>query len=399
METHTSSPAVKRVTAAILLAAFLYAFVNAISSVLLNEVVDAFSLTGTAQGLLSSMLSAGYMLALLVNPLLQGRTDKLTMLFISGILQAVMLVVAGAAPSFALFLAAIVLLGAGSGWMDGYINSCMIDCHPHDSPRYLGLLHGLFGVGSLLTPMVMQALLGWSSWRGVFFTIAGLMAAAMVLVALARRGSGGSGGLRQTQETRLSWREFGGYLRKKRNLLLLACGAMCAMVQTGVTCWVARYMLLAHHNGTLGAACLTIYWVAATVNRFLAPRLRARPLLLILGGGALSAIFLTLGILSGSAAVMCACFGLLGLSTGHFSPMMVAECARGYQGSTTLTTSAYMFVTGVSRVIIPLLMAALTDAVSVEIGMAAPALAGVLAVLFAAGALRLPAGADGQPRQ
>ena len=49
METRTNPPAVKGVTAAILVTAFLYAFVNSISSVLLNEVVAAFSLTGAAR--------------------------------------------------------------------------------------------------------------------------------------------------------------------------------------------------------------------------------------------------------------------------------------------------------------------------------------------------------------
>lgn len=388
METHTSPPAVKGVTAAILIVSFLYAFVNSISSVLLNEVVETFALTGAAQGLLSSMLNVGYMLALLVNPLFQGRTEKLAMLLLSGILQVAMLLLSGAATSFAVFLPAIVLLGVGCGWLDGYINSCMIDYHPQDSPKYLSLLHGLFGVGSLLAPLLMQALLLGISWRGVFFVTGGMTAAAMVSVALARCGVKRLNGFQQVQEARLSWRELGGYLRNRRNLLLLACGAMCALVQTGLTCWIVRYMLLVHNDSALGASCLTAYWVAATVNRFLAPRLRVRPLLLILGGGALSAVLLSLGILSGSAVVMCLCFGLLGLVTGHFMPMMVAECARGYQGSTTLTTSAYMFVTGIARVVVPLLMAAVSDAVSVQAGMFLPAVAGVLAALMGAVALR-----------
>ena len=366
METRTNPPAVKGVTAAILVTAFLYAFVNSISSVLLNEVVAAFSLTGAAQGLLSSMLSVGYMLALLVNPLFQGRTEKLFMLLLSGLLQVAMLLLSGSASSFAVFLTAIVLLGVGCGWLDGYINSCMIDFHPHDSPKYLSLLHGLFGVGSLLAPLLMQALLLGISWRGVFFVIAAMTAGAMLCVALARRGAKGLDSRQQAREERLSLQQFGGYLRKKRNLLLLACGAMCAMVQTGLTCWIVRYMLLVHNNDALGATCLTVYWVAATVNRFLAPHLRVRPLLLI-------------------------CFGLLGLVTGHFMPMMVAECARGYQGSTTLTTSMYMFVTGIARVVVPILMADLSDAVSIQVGMSVPIFAGLLVILFAAGALRLPA--------
>ena len=81
----------------------------------------------------------------------------------------------------------------------------------------------------------MQALLLGISWRGVFFVIAAMTAGAMLCVALARRGAKGLDSRQQAREERLSLQQFGGYLRKKRNLLLLACGAMCAMVQTGLT--------------------------------------------------------------------------------------------------------------------------------------------------------------------
>lgn len=382
---------VKGITAAILFTSFIYAFVNSISSVLLNEVVEAFSLNGAAQGLPSSMISLGFMLAVLVNPLLQGRLEKLLMLIFSAALQAVMLVLAGCAPSFAVFLPAVVLLGVGCGWLDGYINSCMIDFHPTDSPKYLGLLHGIFGIGSLLVPILMQAMLLGTSWRGVFFIVAGLMAATALAVAAARRGVKRLSGFQPTQETRLSLHQFGSYLKNGRNLLLLACGFLCSIVQTGATCWIVRYMLLVYENAALGTTCLTIYWLAATVNRFLSPYLRVRPLTLILGGGLLSAVLLGTGILSGNAMVMCLCFGLLGLVTGHFMPVMVAECARGYQGSTTLTTSVYLFVTGIARVVIPIIMAALSEAVSIRVGMSAPIFAALLVFLFALLALRLPA--------
>ena len=51
----------------------------------------------------------------------------------------------------------------------------------------------------------------------------------------------------------------------------------------------------------------------------------------------------------------------------------------------------YMFVTGIARVVVPILMADLSDAVSIQVGMSVPIFAGLLVILFAAGALRLPA--------
>lgn len=379
----------KQVTTAILVTSFAYAFVNSITSVLVNEVVEEFSLTGASQGLMSSMISLGLMIALLINPLFQGRISKIAMIVISGGLQIVMLLLSGGAPNFGVFIVAIVLLGMGCGWLDGYINSTMIDAHPTDSPKYLGLLHGIFGIGSLLAPLAIQWMLGVTSWRWVNVALAALTAVAMVMVAFAGKNGKKAQMFGKGQEERLSFAQVGEYLKNGRTVLLLVCGAMTAMFQTGVLCWIARYMLLAHDAEALGASCLTIYWVAATVNRFFAPRLKARPLKLVMLGAVLASAFLVLGILGNNAVLMCVCVGLLGLTTGHFMPMVVSECAEGYQGSTTLTTSVVMFVMGITRVIVPVLMAALTDIVSVHVGMGVPAVSGILAAICCAGALKM----------
>ena len=371
----------KQVTTAILVTSFAYAFVNSITSVLVNAVVEEFSLTGASQGLMSSMLSLGLMIALLINPLFQGRISKVTMIVLSGTLQVVMLLLSGGAPNFGVFMVSIVLLGMGCGWLDGYINSTMIDAHPTDSPKYLGLLHGIFGIGSLLAPLAMQWMLGSTGWRWVNVALAALTAAAMVMVAFAGKKGKKANMFGKGAEERLSFAQLGAYLKNKRNVLLLCCGAMTSMFQTGVLCWIARYMLLAHNAEALGASCLTIYWIAATVNRFIAPRLKAQPLVLIMGGALAASAFLVLGIVGGNAVVMCVCMGLLGLTTGHFIPMVVSECAEGYQGSTTLTTSVVMFVMGITRVIVPVLMAALTEIVSVHVGRGVPAVSGILAAI------------------
>ena len=379
----------KRITVAVLVTSFAYAFVNSITSVLVNDVVEAFSLTGASQGLMSSMMSLGMMIALLVNPLFQGRIGKITMILLSGGLQAVMLLLSAGSPNVILFMTSVVCIGIGCGWMDGYMNSTMIDAHPKDNPKYLGLLHGLFGIGSLLAPIAMQWLLGASNWRWVNVATAALMLAAMAMVFVSGGGKKTAGMFSKTQEERLTAKQLGAYLKNGKNLLLLGCAAMTSILQTGVICWIVRYMFLAHNAAALGASCLTIFWIAATVNRFITPRLKARPIVLVLIGALLDSAFLGIGILSGNALVMCVCVGLIGLCTGHFVPMVVSECAEGYHGSTTLTTSIVMFVMGITRVIVPILMAALTDRVSVQIGMAFPIISGILAAACCVGVMKL----------
>lgn len=388
MESRSNSRVIRIITIAILSALFAYGFVGSISNVLVNEIIDAFSLTGTAQGLSASLMNMGSLIALFVTPLLQGRIRKTKMIVLSGLLQVAALCVAGSAAGFILFATANAATGIGCGWLDTYANSCIVDLHPQNSTRYLGWLHGLFGVGSLIAPLAIRWILGWSNWRGVYFAFAGVMLLSVGCIAFTSRKVENTGALSNTQESRLTLKEVGAYLTVKRNVLLLLTTVMTNMVQTGLTCWIARYMFLAYGEVALGATCLTLFWIAATASRFVMPRLKLRPLTIVMVGAFCATVLLSGGILSGSATVMCVAVCLCGFVTGPFMPMLIAECATGYQGKTTLTTSLMMIVGGVARLAVPLLTASVTSAVSATAGMLVPAVFAVLAGVLSLAALR-----------
>lgn len=388
MESRSNSRVIRIITIAILSALFAYGFVGSISNVLVNEIIDAFSLTGTAQGLSASLMNMGSLIALFVTPLLQGRIRKTKMIVLSGLLQVAALCVAGSAAGFILFATANAATGIGCGWLDSYANSCIVDLHPQNSTRYLGWLHGLFGVGSLIAPLAIRWILGWSNWRGVYFAFAGVMLLSVGCIAFTSRKVENTGALSNTQESRLTLKEVGAYLTVKRNVLLLLTTVMTNMVQTGLTCWIARYMFLAYGEVALGATCLTLFWIAATASRFVMPRLKLRPLTIVMVGAFCATVLLSGGILSGSATVMCVAVCLCGFVTGPFMPMLIAECATGYQGKTTLTTSLMMIVGGVARLAVPLLTASVTSAVSATAGMLVPAVFAVLAGVLSLAALR-----------
>ena len=388
MESRSNSRVIRIITIAILSALFAYGFVGSISNVLVNEIIDAFSLTGTAQGLSASLMNMGSLIALFVTPLLQGRIRKTKMIVLSGLLQVAALCVAGSAAGFILFATANAVTGIGCGWLDTYANSCIVDLHPQNSTRFLGWLHGIFGVGSLIAPLAIRWILGWSNWRGVYFAFAGVMLLSVGCIAFTSRKVENTGALSNTQESRLTLKEVGAYLTVKRNVLLLLTTVMTNMVQTGLTCWIARYMFLAYGEVALGATCLTLFWIAATASRFVMPRLKLRPLTIVMVGAFCATVLLSGGILSGSATVMCVAVCLCGFVTGPFMPMLIAECATGYQGKTTLTTSLMMIVGGVARLAVPLLTASVTSAVSATAGMLVPAVFAVLAGVLSLAALR-----------
>ncbi len=365
----------------------LYGFVNSFSSVVMNRVVDTYSLTGGAQGIMSSMISLGCIAAYFIVPALQGRVRKTTVLVAAAVLVALSFFALGTTSSYIGMVGICIALGVGFGWTDTYCNSIMVDLHAYDSASRLGLLHGGFGVGSLLSPLAITALLAMITWQqisllmGALTLLIGLVF--VVILAVFFRGEHAA-----IQENALSATTLKAYLLKKRSILILLAGFMYAATQAGLTVWLVRYMTLRYNAEALGSTALSIYWICATASRFLAPRIRLRPLKLFLIGVLISCVFQIAGVLSGNALVMCVMVGIIGLVTGFCIPMLVSENAIGQAGNTSLSTSALLVTMCFARILIPIIMGFVTDGISVSVAMLTPALSGALAGVFAVLALR-----------
>ena len=382
--------AAKLVTLAAFAAIFTYSFIPAIAPVIINEMIDAFSLTGASQGLMSSMTSAGVMLSIVIAPLMQGRVPKLTMLFAACALEAVMLAACGAAPGFAAFCICCVVLGVGCGLVDSYSNSCIVDVHGENSPKTLGMLHGIFGIGSLAAPLVIHQIGSALGWRGVHFAMAILPAlSALAVLAISRR-AGRMVSFTATKEAPLSRADVVQYVRGRRNLFLLLASFFASVTQTALIVWAVRYMTVRFDAEALGTLGITAFWVCATVNRFSIARIKVRPMRLFVIGSALAAVFIAAGVLSGSAVAMCVAMGATGLSIGHLLPVLFSECALGYAGKTTFTTSVMLFSMGFGRIVAPLLAAGVSSLSGVSAGILSAAGAAVLAVVFGTVVLRFP---------
>lgn len=360
----------------------IYGLTNSFQSVVMNRVVDAYQLTGGAQGIMSSMINIGCLLAFFAAPLLQGRLKKTTMLLIACLLVAVSFFLLGASRLYAVMVAASVLTGIGFGWLDTNCNAVMVDLHMDRSASYLGLLHGGFGVGGLIAPLLITALLAVITWHSVSFIMAAVVFLAglvfFLLLAFFSKGSAAS-----APERPLSFSTARSFFLRKTNVLMLLASMFYAVMQSGLLIWLVRYMTLRYEAETLGSAALSIYWVCATLSRFFAPRIPMRPLKLFLVSTFLAFALQIAGVLSGSPVVMCIMVGAVGLVTGHCIPMLLSEISKGQQGNTALATSATLIAMCVMRILVPIAMGAIAEAANISIAMLTPGISGALAGLFA----------------
>ena len=376
---------IKRISAGLLIAIVGYALANSLMNVLLNDVIDAFSVSGTGQGALSSMISVGTLAAVATAPLLQGRFRKTAVIVVSGLLLALGSLLTGEARSFGVLIAVCMVLGAGLGWLDVDISSTMIDAHPQDSSRWLGILHGFFGLGGLAAPFLITALLKSVTWRGTYFVFAAILLFAFALVFFLFRSPAGEPA--QKAEEKLTWADARAYLSSRRSRLLVVCSVLSFAIQTGLISWIVRYFQLSFGSDAYGATAVSLYWVGVTISRFLAPHLPFRPMKLYTAGSALLAAAMLLGIFAHSAVWLCAAVAVSGFTSGPMIPLLLGESALGWEGKSTLTTAAVMLSMCLARIVTPLLLAWLTSALSADAGMLAVPVLGVLGIFFGLAAL------------
>ena len=395
-EQNHSKRAAGVITTAALVSIFLLAFVNALPSTMINKVIDEWSLEGAGEGLMASLASIGFMFSLVVIPLIQGRIQKLTTLIVACALQAVLLFFGGISPTFLMFGAAFVFLGFSGGFLDANGNSIIVDVRKNESAKYLGYLHGLYGVGFTLAPLLfLWFLRGNDEWRIIFYVLAAASMLTAIIMFLVTRSGGKKGSDTSIREHKLKASDLTEYLRNKRNIYLVFASIFATFALGGVMIWIVRYMTIRFDAEDLGQVSLSAFWLCATVNRFVLSQVVKRaPMKFFALGAVFYAVFLAVGLISANPIVLCIMIGAVGFCGGHFMPVLVSQCAVGYEGRTSFTTSVIMFVMGCVRIITPLMMAYVGTQVSLIAGMIIPIAAALLATLFGFLVLRVEGKAE-----
>ena len=381
MQTNSARRTLKILTLSLLLIVCGYSMSYNILSNTMDPLIGEFALTGASQGLMTSMMNLGSILPLVIIPLLQGRVHKIWLILCASVLQVLMLMLTGVSTNFATLLTACVLLGAGNNFTDSCVNSYMVDLHPENSAGCLGLLHGFYGIGGLLTPILVSFILEKSGWRLSYYVAAAIFGVICLFFAFvgirSRRIEKAANASREAPLTRAM---FVSYLRNPRNLFFLGAAAFYAASQLGLVSWVVRYTSVRFNDAQAGSLCLTAYWVCTTICRLVTPRLSFNPGKMLVVGAVGAGVFHAAGILSGSAMGMVVASALTGLISGLCIPVMLSEASRGNEDRTSLITSGIFLMMGLSRMVMPLAMGAV-GASSLTTAMLLPAAVAVICAL------------------
>lgn len=362
------------------------AICSGILAVLLNDIIESYQLKGTQEGLMSSMISIGALTALITSILLQGYFKKSRLIVFSGLTAAAALILKGISMPYLIFLTVCLLMGFGNGMADSYQSSFLADLNKEDTPRHMGAMHGIFGIGGVLTPVIFSKMLKHFYWRTVYI-IAGIICIVFILQFAAishfleKRLS-----LVSKTEPKFSLNNFKNLLFNRHFVMLLLCIFFCAAAQSGMTVWTIRYVSMYLKSSDLSGLCLSAFWTASTVSRFCSPLIPWKPCKIIAAGAFISAITWTIAlVINVPVSIFIACI-MVGLASGSGIPLSLSEGTSMYGGQTGFATSMLMFFKTVGQILSPIMIAFISSKCQMRAGMLATsvffAINGLFAVLF-----------------
>lgn len=337
--------------------------------VLLNEIVRAYSLETFQEGYMSSCISTGALLALFAGIVLRGRIHKYQFISWGGLLMSAMLLMKGIPVPFKIFLVLCFVMGIGMGVMDSFQTAFLADLIPDNSAKGLGMLHGIFGVGGFVLPLVLHSLLGRFSWHGIFRVLGTFCLVLIVQFILLTEWMKKENLIPNRLEKSSGFAQLKDLGRDSYFFVLLICMFLGAASQNGILVWTVRYVSDSLGSPQIAPVCLSVFWIASTVSRIFAPYLPFCPMQVVASGGVISGIDWGLGIWSGTPyGVLGACIAA-GLSGGCCMPMLLNEGAVFNRTNTGLMTSVLMIVKTAGQILCPIFISHLKSVGGVEISM------------------------------
>ncbi|MBI3958661.1 MAG: MFS transporter [Chloroflexi bacterium] len=292
----------------------------------ISDEYGAAGLSLAAIGLIFPARAAGSIVGNLLAGVGADHLGYTRLVWLAALLLAGCLALAGIAHPWLLFLAAFVVISASQGALGTGINALTADANPGARASALNTLHGVYGIGAALSPLIFGYLLERGiAWRWMLGGTA-LLWLAYGLISLPLQPSTG-----EEKEQRPS---------QLLDLSMLASGPLLALfaiafIYNGVAYsllgWVALFMQeSAGFSAFFSISLISVFYVALTVGRFACAVVSER-----VGYGA-TLLGLALGItatyplvaLSSTALWVVAGVFLTGLSLSGLFPTAMAYGSR-----------------------------------------------------------------------
>lgn len=300
----------------------------------MNAITAEFTATGltlAAIGLIFPARAVGGLLGNLLAGIGSDRFGRGRLVWLAALLLGCALVLAALTGQWLFFVAGLFVVSGAQSALSTGINAMIADANRETRARALNTLHGVYGVGAAISPLLIGSLLtAGVPWRWALGGSGLLWLIYSVVVYLLYREESSTADRPQRQS--LAWH----MLREGPFLALFFIAFAYNGVAWSLLGWIAVFMEQSAGLSTfLSISMITLFYVALTVGRFLcaayAERIGYAVTLLILAIG----ITLTYGLVVwGNPLVVAVGVFLTGLSLSGLFPTTLAYGAQRYPEQT-----------------------------------------------------------------
>lgn len=358
---------------------------HALQGSLLTDLIDYYSLKSAGQGSIGALQSFGSILGLFLPFLLIKKLKKPIMLFLLLLLEVAALFLIGIKPPFLLFILLYMLFGLAKGISDSVASSTLADLHSGRTlAKYMGIQHGVFGIGGLAMPLVISRLLAkGTAWNNIYTLTAVFIAFLCAFYFIVYRTTRPhlAKGASSTQP--IKWRDVRLFFSKKRDAFLLAGIFTYSVSQIGYYLWISRYVEKQLFEPGWGQIALALFWIGTALSRIVVPQIKLPPMRVVLYGNIAAAIVAAGGILSMSPLAVAVCSFVTAFLNGATMPLQVYTGCSWHKDVTLLTTTLSFFLFYIGQVASPPIVGAITAATSMPVGMMISPVFMLLSALFA----------------
>jgi fucose permease len=289
---------------------------------LIRSIKETFDQTDAGIGIVYLAYSVAYALGSVLGGGLMERIGRRAVLVGAAALHGIGIAGFGLAPSWPVFVLAMIPAGLGAGCLDGGSNGLVLDVYREGRGRAMNLLHVWFSVGALLAPLAIgRAVEAGVTWEAIMLMSAVPLAALALAYALVPMPSG----RRQRPVPTSAAGPAGSARLLSGPIILLGVAIACYVAaEIGVSNWLVRFL----EPAPLATAtlALSLMWAGATVGRLLSSaiadrfdHLRFTQVCIVLMGLAIGA-----AVAAPTLPLSIALFTLAGVASGPVFPMIIA---------------------------------------------------------------------------
>ena len=340
---------------------FILGFEDGGLQCILADISADFSFSGTQMGSLASVQFAGTIIGPMFAGVVSDRIGKKRVIIASCIIFTTAAVICFCAVSVVQLYAGLLFLGISFGSVETASTAALADTYGDRSAKYISLMQGILGLGAVLSPILMNAVIsdGYADWRFMFNTCSVMFAAAVLLFFFIKTSKK---------------RDFYGLKCKKKKTIKLK--SVFSIVITGVTLSIGIYIFM--ENGvaffidsfytqtypdgeSLASAALSLFWLAMALSRLMCSVMYMYRYKIIATCFFCSAALLIIIVASGNMYLSAVLFFSLGLFFGPTWSFLMSIASTRDPENSGLMSGIMLLTGGIGGMSSPLAVGMISD--------------------------------------